>query len=137
VYASRQNAPIAYIWKIKLNETGKIPAFMNVLPELNHNEITGFYARPATHALVRPFHFITLKDGSDDPRVAKRMGLLVKGYRGRGLPATAVPLRGANVFHKIFSSLLLADWCAYHLACATGADPEEVPVQEEFKRLMQ
>ncbi|MBI4272842.1 hypothetical protein HY621_03245, partial [Candidatus Uhrbacteria bacterium] len=38
LYASARNESIAYNWKIKFNETGKIPAFYNVLPELNHNE---------------------------------------------------------------------------------------------------
>ena len=42
IYASTRNLPIAYNWKIKCNETGKIPAFYNVFPELNHNEMTGF-----------------------------------------------------------------------------------------------
>jgi glucose/mannose-6-phosphate isomerase len=136
IYTSRRNAPIAYVWKIKLNETGKIPAFMNVVPELNHNEITGFYARKATRALVRPFHFVILKDKCDDARAARRLDLLAKGYRGGGLPVTILSLHDPNVFRKVFSSLVLADWVAYHIALATGADPEQVPVQERFKRLM-
>ena len=44
VYSSARNGPLAYVWKIVLNETAKIPVFYNVLPELNHNEMTGFSA---------------------------------------------------------------------------------------------
>ncbi len=44
IYSSTRNAAVAYNWKIKLNETGKIPAFYNIFPELNHNEMTGFSA---------------------------------------------------------------------------------------------
>src|SRR3989338_8873481 len=51
VYTSLANLPIAYNWKIKLNETGKIPAFYNVLPELNHNEMTGFDIHPSSKHL--------------------------------------------------------------------------------------
>src|SRR3989344_3523500 len=40
VYASRRNLALSYNWKIKFNETGKIPAFYNTFPELNHNEMT-------------------------------------------------------------------------------------------------
>ncbi len=134
LYASARNAAVAYVWKIKLNETGKIPAFMNVLPELSHNEITGFYARPATRALVRPFHFILLADKEDDPRVQRRMKVLAGGYRARGLPLTMLHLHGRNAFQRIFSSLVIADWTAYHIAVSSGADPEQVPVQEKFKR---
>ena len=40
IYSSRRNESVAYNWKIKFNETGKVPAFYNVFPELNHNEMT-------------------------------------------------------------------------------------------------
>src|SRR3989344_4288396 len=50
IYSSQRNSAIAYNWKIKFNETGKIPAFYNILPELNHNEMTGF---PAGGGLAR------------------------------------------------------------------------------------
>ena len=42
IYTSDRNYSLAYIWKIKLNETGKVPAFCNVFPELDHNEINGY-----------------------------------------------------------------------------------------------
>ena len=37
---------------------------------------------------------------------------------------------------KIFSSLLLADWTAYYTALAYGLEPEQVPMVEEFKKLI-
>src|SRR3989338_2015553 len=42
IYSSGRNLAVTYNWKIKFNETGKVPAFYNILPELNHNEMTGF-----------------------------------------------------------------------------------------------
>ncbi|MDP1689441.1 MAG: SIS domain-containing protein, partial [bacterium] len=42
IYSSADNLAIAYNWKIKFNETAKSPAFYNLIPELNHNEMTGF-----------------------------------------------------------------------------------------------
>ena len=56
IYASQANEAVAYNWKIKFNETGKIPAFYNVFPELNHNEMTVLFyfsqrqKRPQTHS---------------------------------------------------------------------------------------
>src|SRR3989344_2719073 len=41
IYSSRSNYTLSYIWKIMLNETGKIPAFANYFPELTHNEAQG------------------------------------------------------------------------------------------------
>ena len=35
IYSSTKNAALAYNWKIKLNETAKIPAFCNFFPDLS------------------------------------------------------------------------------------------------------
>ncbi len=136
IYASARNAPIARHWKIKFNETGKIPAFWNVLPELNHNEMTAFDGGGKTGKLGEQFSFILLHDSADHPRIGKRMAVLKKLLEDRKLPAHAVQLAGKNSFEKMFSSFLLADWAALYTAEAYGADPEHVPMVEEFKKLI-
>ena len=60
VYSSLKNEAIAYNWKIKFNETGKIPAFYNTFSELNHNEMTGFDVIDTTRSLSENNHFILL-----------------------------------------------------------------------------
>ena len=134
VYASRANAPVAYNWKIKFNESAKIPAFYNLFPELNHNEMNGFDAIPATQELSRVFHFIFLRDEHDDPRILKRMNVLQSLYKERGLAVMVVSMEGATAWQRIFNSLLTADWAAYYLALHYGAEPEAVPMVEEFKK---
>ena len=137
IYSSDRNHAIAYNWKIKFNETGKIPAFFNVFPELNHNEMTGFDAVDSTRELNDKFYFIFLKDPEDDSRISKRMEVLEKLYKDRNLKVEEVKLeeRG-DIWHKIFSSLVLADWVAYYTAFQYGLDPEQVPMVEEFKKLI-
>lgn len=136
IYSSAENIGIAYNWKIKFNETGKIPAFYNVLPELNHNEMTGFDVKEGNSELTGKFYFIILKDNDDHPRIQKRMKVLEKLYRDRGLPIEALVLRGSSVSHKIFTSLILADWTAYYTALQYNLEPEQVPMIEEFKKLI-
>ncbi|MGC9968757.1 MAG: SIS domain-containing protein [Minisyncoccia bacterium] len=136
IYSSARNGVIARNWKIKFNETGKIPAFYNVVPELNHNEMTGFDAKGRTTPLSRHFHFVFLKDGGDDRRITKRMSTLEKLYRDRGFKIEIVLLQGKNELHKIFGALNLADWTAYHTAKLYGVDPDQVPMVEEFKKLI-
>jgi glucose/mannose-6-phosphate isomerase len=136
IYASGRNAAIAYNWKIKFNETGKIPAFYNVVPELNHNEMTGFDSKGRTPPLSRHFHFVFLKDGGDDRRITKRMSVLEKLYKDRGFKAEVILLQGKNELHKIFNALMLADWASYHSALLYGVEPEQVPMVEEFKKLI-
>ena len=136
VYSSLRNKAIAYNWKIKLNETGKIPAFYNMFPELNHNEMTGFDMVDATKPLSERFHFVFLKDAQDHPRVSRRMDICKSLYEARGFSVETVELTGVSRWERIFGSLLVADWTAYHTALAYGAEPEQVPMVEEFKKLM-
>lgn len=134
IYSSEKNGPVAYNWKIKFNETAKVPAFCNIFPELNHNEMTGFDAIPATAELSQKFHFIVLKDGADHPKIGRRMEILKNIFEARKLPVTEIELQGDDVFYKIFSSLLMADWAAYYTSEAYGTESESIPMIEEFKK---
>lgn len=136
IYTSEKNYPVAYNWKIKFNETGKIPAFFNVVPELNHNEMTGFDVKESSRELSRPFHFIIIRDLSDHFKITKRLEALAGLYRDRGLKVTTLDLGGRTQFEKIFSSLLLADWAAYYTAELYGLESEAVPMVEEFKKMI-
>lgn len=134
IYVSLENEAIAHNWKIKFNETGKIPAFFNVFPELNHNEMAGFGGEEGGRKLSRNFSFVFLKDRNDHPRIQRRMAMLEEMYRGRAISVMSYELQGGNASHKIFSSLVLADWAAYYTAQMYGSEPEEVSVVEEFKK---
>ena len=136
IYSSAKNAAIGHNWKIKFNETGKVPAFSNMVPELNHNEMTGFDAKEKATSLSRGFRFVFLKDGLDDRRILKRMSVLEKLYHDRGFKVEIVLLQGKSDLQKIFNGLILADWTAYYTAQLYGVDPEHVPMVEEFKKLI-
>src|SRR3989344_7411750 len=114
VYSSRKNGPVAYAWKVKINETSKTPSFSNVFPELNHNEMAGFHANNISKLLSQNFHFIFLRDEADNPRILKRMEVMAKLFQNQKLNVETVELAGDNVFAKIFSSLQLADWVSYY-----------------------
>ncbi len=135
VYASTANAPIAYNWKIKLNETGKIPAFYNVVPELNHNEMTGFDVKNSTKHLSERFAIVLLRDTTDHPKNQQRMEVVKKLYHDRGLKVVEYTMRG-TLYEKMFSTLLVADWIALILASQYGVESEHVPMVEEFKNLI-
>jgi len=136
IYASRRNEAVAYNWKIKFNETGKIPSFMNVLPELNHNEMTGFDVAESSKTLSENFHFFFLTDENDNLRVQKRMHILERLYEERGLSVTRLSLMGSSPMEKIFKSLIVADWVAVTTAEHYGLESEQVPMVEEFKKLI-
>lgn len=136
IYASERNRGIAYNWKIKFNETGKIPAFMNVFPELNHNEMTGFDRIPTTVPLSERLHVIFLRDAEDHPRILRRMEVCQQLYEQRGLSVEVIDLEGDGFWQRACTSLLTADFAALGIADTNGAESEQVPMVEEFKKLI-
>ncbi len=121
---------IARIFKIKLNENAKRPAFYYSLPEANHNEMIGF-----TQPYGR-FAVLYLCDPASHERVNQRFDIMKKLFQQRGLDHVDFrqwTLPGDTALRKIFAGLLFADWCAYTLALLGGIDPSPVSFVEEFK----
>lgn len=136
IYSSRSNISLAYNWKIKFNETGKIPAFYNIFPELNHNEMTGFDVIPTTKTLSDNFHFIFLKDELNNPKITKRMEITKEMLEARGFPTSTIKIKGESFWENVFNNLLLADWTAFYVSQMYGTEAQKVPMIEEFKKLI-
>lgn len=135
VWASEQNMPLAYIWKIKFNETSKIPAYCHCFPELNHNEFTGFDVVDSTRPVMQQLHVIMLEDPKDHPRVQTRMRITREMLETRGIPVDVVSMKGEH-FGKIFSTALHGDWVSLALANHYGVPNPETPLIAEFKKAM-
>lgn len=136
IYASSNNKGVAYNWKIKFNETGKVPAFANVFPELNHNEVNGFDQSPINTKWAKNFSVIMLQDDTDHKQIIKRMKITAALYKKRGIKVISIKLSGQNIWLKIFNNLLLADWTAYYTALLNKQNPENVPIIEQLKKLL-
>jgi glucose/mannose-6-phosphate isomerase len=134
IYTSNRNRALGYNWKIKFNETGKTPAFYNMLPELNHNEMQGYDFVEGNSEVAKNIHFVIISDSEDDQRVTNRMNVMEGLLQEKGYNATKIFLEGDSRFERIFKSLLLADWFALYTAKNYEAEPERVPLIEEFKK---
>ncbi len=136
MYTNANNISLAYNWKIKFNENTKIPAFYNTVPELNHNEMTGFDYINSTKKLSANFYFLFINDKKCYNKNIKRIEVLTKLYKKKGFKIINIELNGKNKLEKIFSNLLLADYTSYYLALEYKVEPEQVPMVEEFKKLI-
>lgn len=132
IYTSTAFGPIGYIWKIAFNETGKTPAFNNVFPELNHNEIESVGVRAKEFS--RLFHFLFLRSSHDHQRIQKRMDITEDMYRTLGYPVTRIPMRKGSSMYEVFSLVLQGLWAAHYLAERLNVDSERVSTLEEFKK---
>ncbi len=131
VYASTRFKPLAMIWKIKMNENAKVPAFWNVFPELNHNEFVGFTNPQAA------FHMIMLRNHDDDPRNLKRFEITAQIMRDKGIEVDIIDIpTDGPILYRMFYMLALGDWASYHLALIYGIDPTPVDMVEDFKALL-
>jgi glucose/mannose-6-phosphate isomerase len=137
VYTSTVNLPLAYNWKIKFNETAKIPSFFNVFPELCHNELSGFDMNGKTAVLSSNLFVLFLTDDEDHPRIQKRMSLTRELYEARGIATDSIAISGKTAFEKIFDSILLAEWICLNLAHEYGSPDEKTPLISEFKKRME
>jgi len=137
IYSSDKLKILGFIWKIKINENSKSPAFANYFPELNHNELEGMSYEKECNFSDKPiFQCLILKDDQDHPRIQKRMDLTANILNKTGLPTEIINLTGQTKLEKIFSSILLADWTSYYLAKEYQTDPLKTDSIEEFKKQM-
>ncbi|MCL5970064.1 MAG: hypothetical protein M1450_00985 [Patescibacteria group bacterium] len=130
VYASSEFKYTAMVWKIKLNENAKTPAFWNFFPELNHNEMVGFTNPKAK------FFVIMLKDTKDNPKNLKRYGSTAELLKQKGIESTIINMDGEDVFSKMFLSINLSDWTSYYLALEYKQDPTPVDMVEKLKKIL-
>lgn len=130
IYSNTYFKSVANIWKIKINENAKTPAFWNYFPELNHNEMVGF-TLPQTD-----FFFLMLEDDKDHPQNKKRFFAMKKMMKKQGMNSEIITIEGRDLFEKVFSSLALGDWTSYYLALEYGIDPTPVDMVEEFKEII-
>lgn len=129
MYASRRMAGLAYYWKVVLNETAKVLAFANVFPEAGHNEIEGFESVGNTKIAC-----VALTDPEDGEGVRRRLALFSRMCREKEIPIVPLALSGANVWERIFRSVILANWTALRLAETRGVNPIRTSFIDAWKR---
>lgn len=129
IYSSPRFLPIAYNWKIKFNETSKVPAFCNAVSEMNHNELNSF-------DVGQNFVAIMLRDGDDHHRIQTRMDVMEEMFKGINIPTIFVDLKGDTALQKSFASVVLADWVTCSLARLRGVEPIHTPMILDFKHRM-
>ena len=121
--------PIAYRWKTQINENAKQPAFFNELPELDHNELSGWEGAQD----VGRFSAVFLDDSDAHPRVKARMDLTERAIAGNAVSSFRLETRGQTSIERVISLVLLGDLVSIYLAALRGVDPGPVTAIDELK----
>ncbi|MFA5986904.1 MAG: bifunctional phosphoglucose/phosphomannose isomerase [Parcubacteria group bacterium] len=130
IYASTKFKALAMIWKIKINENSKVPAFWNYFPELNHNEFVGFTNPQAQ------FYILMLRDKKDHPRNLLRYDVTARFLKKKGVKSEIIDIPEGDTLYRIFATIALGDWISYYLALAYGQDPTPVDMVEDLKKAL-
>lgn len=132
IYVEEEDKTIGYAWKMYLNETGKIPCFTNIIPEMNHNEIQSFEKNKF------PFFAVFLTGnpptGGLRPRITKRIKICAEILKERGIQNMTIALPGKIGAERIWNGVLLGAWTAFSLAERKCMDPTKTPAIETLKK---
>jgi len=130
IIASETTWPVAVRFAAQLNENAKWPAYVSVLPEMNHNEIVA-YAQPGP--AVNKTGVLLLRDKDDHPRVQFRQDFTIDLIEKQVAWVHQLKGEGKSLLARLLTMMQTADFTSYYLACARGIDPLGIRVIEMLK----
>jgi len=124
VYASTERFDAVNLrWRGQFSENAKTVAYGNFFPEMNHNEIVGYFT--LKDVLAR-FFAVFLRDEDDHPRVKARFDLVKEIIRPYCSDIVEINSQGKSLLARIFSLIHFGDWLSFYLAVKKGVDPTPV-----------
>lgn len=124
-------AAAALRWKAQINENAKCPAFLNVYPELCHNELAGWGQHgDATRQLLT---LVNLRHDAEHPQVSRRFALVEEVLREVVSDVIEVRAAGEGDLAQLLDLAMTGDVVSLVMASHEGIDPGPVPVLEDLK----
>ena len=123
--------PVAIRLKGQLCENGKMLAYNNSLPEMNHNEIEGW---ENNKGLFEQYYIIWLKDKDDHGRVKLRQKATREILRKNGVKQIALKMKEKSFSERFLHMIHYGDWLSYWCAIAHESDPGPVEKIIQLKK---
>ncbi len=133
IYGADATAPVARRWKTQVNENAKFPAYWGELPEIDHNEISGWSGavgdeRPAA---------ILLEDRDQHPRIRRSFEVTAEEIGANAATVVRVESAGETRVARILWTVMLGDLVSLELARQRGVDPLPIEAIRHFKEAME
>jgi len=113
----------------QFNENSKILAFWGEFPEMNHNEIVGWWGDEK----AKNFIPIIIRGGIEHPRVLLRHDITIEiGFKRTG-KYLIYEAEGKDLWSRILNAVHFGDWISYYIAILRGIDPLPVKAIDELK----
>lgn len=124
---------VALRWRGQLAENGKMLSFHHTLPEMNHNEIVGFYNNSE---LLEHLGVIWLIDRDSHPRTAERQKLTRDILGERVQYQLEIASEGESLYERLFYLIHFGDWVSFWAAMLHETDPSPVEQIERLKKAL-
>jgi glucose/mannose-6-phosphate isomerase len=130
IYSGPMLWPVAYKWKISINENSKNLAWANQFPEFSHNEFMGW----SSHPIDKVYSVIDLRTNLEHPQIKKRFSLTEKMLSGKRPHPITINAKGENILEQMLWTIALGDFVSIYLALLNNIDPTQVKLLEKFKK---
>lgn len=137
IYASEEDAALAYVLKIQMNENAKIHAFSHVLPEMNHNELNAYatLSQPQ-RVLQKPFAIAIVEPRKPTQKLTKRIRATASIITAAGFPVIRMSIPGTTPTVRLLNGIIVGEWLSTILALSYGIDPLPTDLIETFKTML-
>jgi glucose/mannose-6-phosphate isomerase len=132
VYGGPKLFPAAYKWKISVNENAKQVAWVNEIPEFNHNEFIGWSKQP----IDKPYAVVDLRSNLEHERVQKRFVVTERLLSGMRPAPHIVVAEGETLLEQLMWTIAFGDFVTLYLGLLNGIDPAPVELVEKFKKAL-
>lgn len=128
VYAGAGLSAVAQKFKVDLNENAKHMAWWNSLPEMNHNELSG-WGHPREHGL----RVVELLSDLDHEQVKKRFEIMNRLMSDRWAPVK-VQAQGKTLAEQTVWAFMLASYASAYLATLNQVEIATLPLVDKLKK---
>ena len=127
VYSEGRIESVSLRLKQQINENSKSNCWLNVVPELNHNELVGWKFKNDTLAAL------FLRTDYENKRNQLRFDFIKQTVAANVSSVQEVKAKGESLNEQCFYLIHFGDWLSYYMAIEHGVDPVEVNVIDALK----
>lgn len=126
IYATPSMYGVGLHFQGMLNENAKKIADVDLVPECNHNDLTGWGDDP----LRKHFTCLALSHAHQNPEIQERLAFMRERYTGWGIPWHHHVFRGIDSFEEHVveqaRAIQFLDYASFYTAMLRGVDPSEI-----------
>ena len=133
VYGAEILTEVAHRWKTQFNESTKVWAYCEQLPEANHNAIVSSSLPPEVAHLITAVY---LRSPHLHPRVALHYEFSQRVLAEAGVDYLEGQAEGRSALAQALTGVLLGDYVSFYLAMLNGVDPTPTTTIDNLKAWM-